>query len=372
MHVKAKDKCVLLAAGGTGGHLYSAKGTSEELKRRGYKVILFTDRRIEGLLDNFFVDQTKFILSATFSKKNIIYWPYILIKLLYGLAISIYWITYYKPSLAVGFGGYPTVPPLLAAKICGLKIIIHEQNSIMGRANLFLSNFTNGLTKGFKDIYNLPEKVKKKSCFSGNPIRDEVTNEINPYLAYNGKIFNILVFGGSQGASFFSKLIPRALSKLPDNYRKKLNIMHQSRTEEINSVRDLYISIGIKAEVNDFFYDLPKRLRNSHLVISRAGASTISELSLLGRPGILIPLPSSIDGDQEYNAKVLDSLNGAIVYHQSDINEEILSDKIFDLISSPSELLKIANNAKAASKGGGSKNIVDFIENLLTGKLVWK
>jgi UDP-N-acetylglucosamine--N-acetylmuramyl-(pentapeptide) pyrophosphoryl-undecaprenol N-acetylglucosamine transferase len=124
--------------------------------------------------------------------------------------------------------------------------------------------------------------------------------------------------------------------------------------------------------VNDFFYDLPKRLRNSHLVISRAGASTISELSLLGRPGILIPLPSSIDGDQEYNAKVLDSLNGAIVYHQSDINEEILSDKIIDLISSPSELLKIANNAKTASKGGGSKNIVDFIENLLAGKLVWR
>ena len=113
-------------------------------------------------------------------------------KLFYGLAISVYWITYYKPSLAVGFGGYPTVPPLLAAKICGLKIIIHEQNSIMGRANLLLSNFANGLTKGFKDIYNLPEKVKKKSCFSGNPIRDEVTNEINPYLVYNGKIFNIL------------------------------------------------------------------------------------------------------------------------------------------------------------------------------------
>ena len=358
-------KSILIAAGASGGHLFSASGISSELSKRGYKVLLLTDKRVKDLLVNFPAEKTIIIPSDTFTNKSPIKWPIAFIKLLSAFFISFFWILRTRCIFAIGLGGYPSIAPLIAAKFCGLRILIHEQNRILGRANHFLLPLTDLITKGFDDNGIVPKKYCHKEKFSGNPVRKEILNFKSIKKSFQKEKFNILIFGGSQGASYFASLIPKVLDEMSDNILNDLKLIQQVRKEDVELLEENYSKRKINYLVKDFFYDLPEIINEADLIISRSGASTISEMAVIGKPCIFIPLPNTLDGDQEYNSKRLGECNAAIVYNQGTLKPSTLSKKIEELIINPKTLDMLSENIKNFGFEDASENIVKFSENLI-------
>ena len=359
---KGNDKNILLAAGGTGGHLYGAESLASELSLKGYNPILFTDKRVGHLAKGLIQGNVKEIFSATFTNTNFYKWPFVAFKILLGFISSLILIKKIKPKAVVGFGGYPTIPVIFAAKVCGLKIIIHEQNIILGRANKLLIKLADVMSLGFENTVGVPKNYRKKSYFSGNPIRKDILKYQSPYqaLTENDK-FKLVIFGGSQGASFFSETIPPSLGMLSNKKKSFLKVFHQVRLEEVEYINNFYNSEGIDAEVSNFFYELPMLLNSSHLIISRSGASTVSEISAINRPAILIPLPNSIDNDQKLNALDLQSTGQVIMRDQKDVDSNWFFKKINELIDSPSTLKEMTKISDSKVYNDGAKNITKLI-----------
>ena len=360
-----KKKSILIAAGASGGHLFSASGISSELNKRGYQILLLTDKRVKDLLVNFPAEKTIIIPSDTFTNKSPLKWPMALFKLLAGFFISFFWIVKTRCVLAIGLGGYPSVAPLIAAKFCGLKILIHEQNRILGRANYFLLPLVDLVTKGFDDKGIVPKKYCHKVKFSGNPVRKEILNFKGIKRNFPKEKFNILIFGGSQGASYFTSLIPKVLDELPAKTLNNLKLIQQVRKEDIEILEENYSKRQISYLVKDFFYNLPEIISEADLIISRSGASTISEMAVIGKPCIFIPLVNTLDGDQENNAKRLGECGAAIVFNQNILKPSKLSKKIEELISSPQNLDILSTEIKKFGFTDASENIVKFSENLI-------
>ena len=364
--MKGVNKNILLAAGGTGGHLHGAQSVALELDSQGCNVYLLTDRRVESLIKGFRPDNIKEVSSATFNNERIYKWPLVFTRLLFGFVSSLMWIKKFKPRLVIGFGGYPTIPVILAAKVFGLKVIIHEQNMILGRANKLLANSADILTLGFIDSSGVLDKHRDKISFSGNPIRQEFINTINPYKVFSGSgKFRLIIFGGSQGASFFSKTIPASLKMLSSKKRLSLEVFHQARPEEVQNIKNFYNSNKIIAEVSCFFDNLPELLNSSHLVISRSGASTVSEIAAIGRPAIFIPLPHSIDNDQKLNASLLEKSGQAIVRKEKEANSDWFYKTIDKLIDSPDTLVKMNKNINVSMHKHGAANIGNIVMGFL-------
>lgn len=359
---KGNDKNILLAAGGTGGHLYGAESLASELSLKGYNPFLFTDKRVEHLAKGLIQGNVKEIFSATFTNTSFYKWPFVAFKILLGFISSLILIKKIKPKAVVGFGGYPTIPVIFAAKVCGLKIIIHEQNIILGRANKLLIKLADVMSLGFENTVGVPKNYRKKSYFSGNPIRKDILKYQSPYqaLTENDK-FKLVIFGGSQGASFFSETIPPSLGMLSNKKKSFLKVFHQVRLEEVEHINNFYNSKGIDAEVSNFFYELPMLLNSSHLIISRSGASTVSEISAINRPAILIPLPNSIDNDQKLNALDLQSTGQVIMRDQKDVDSNWFFKKINELIDSPSTLKEMTKISDSKVYNDGAKNITKLI-----------
>ena len=359
---KGNDKNILLAAGGTGGHLYGAESLASELSLKGYNPFLFTDKRVEHLAKGLIQGNVKEIFSATFTNTSFYKWPFVVFKILLGFISSLILIKKIKPKAVVGFGGYPTIPVIFAAKVCGLKIIIHEQNIILGRANKLLIKLADVMSLGFENTVGVPKNYRKKSYFSGNPIRKDILKYQSPYqaLTENDK-FKLVIFGGSQGASFFSETIPPSLGMLSNKKKSFLKVFHQVRLEEVECINNFYNSEGIDAEVSNFFYELPMLLNSSHLIISRSGASTVSEISAINRPAILIPLPNSIDNDQKLNALDLQSTGQVIMRDQKDVDSNWFFKKINELIDSPSTLKEMTKISDSKVYNDGAKNITKLI-----------
>lgn len=341
---------ILLAAGGTGGHLFPAEALAHQLKSEGYAVHLVTDSRAERFAGKFPADEIHVVPSATIGSRNPVALARSLWQLWSGYRKARALIGRLKPRAVVGFGGYPTVPPLMAA--CGLKVptLIHEQNAVMGRANRLLAPRVNGIAGGF-----LPETggpFADKTVTTGNPVRPAVLAAagIDYRPSQGDDVFHLVVFGGSQGAQFFSTAIPEAIALLDPTQRKRLLLTQQARPEDQQAVIERYQGLGIKAEVSAFFGDMAERIASAQFLITRSGASTVSEISVIGRPAILVPYPHALDHDQAANAAALAAKGGAKVIPQAQLSPETLSALIHDAMNEPERMARMAAAAKAAGK----------------------
>ena len=311
----------ILAAGGTGGHMIPAHALAGELMSRGHHVALITDERgsrIPGLFDRVPVH----VLPAGRMSKNPIKAFKAFRAIMTGRAMAMRLYETVEPSAVIGFGGYPALPALLAARKMGIPTAIHEQNAVLGRVNRFVAGKVDAIATAYEQVDRLPARAQDKVELVGNPVREEVLAlraEPYPPLSDDG-IFRLLVTGGSQGASILGEVVPEALALLPEHFRRRLQVTQQCREEDIEDVRARYAKAEIPADLATYMEDLPARLAWSHLVIARAGASTIAELTAAGRPAILVPLPSATDDHQTANAREMAKSGGARVIAQSRFN----------------------------------------------------
>ena len=364
---KVSIKYVMLTAGGTGGHLFPAYALSEELLRRGYVVDLITDLRGERYGGDFPARKILKVPAATFSSKSPIAILKTLYKLTAGTIKAYFFLGKVRPNAIIGFGGYPTFPPLIAASLRGIPSAVHEQNAVVGRANRFMLRFVKRIATSFSKTKHITAKNSKKVNYTGNPVRQKVLDWVN--LEYStpqiNDDFHLLVFGGSQGARFFSDTVPEVVAKLSEKHRKRLKIVQQCREEDVERVKEAYQKAGIEFEVDTFFDNLPELMAYSHLVIGRSGASSVTELAVLGRPSILVPLPHALDSDQLLNANSLMDEGGALCVAQKDLTTERLTQELETFMENPDKLAKAAKSAKSVGKPQAVSLLADMVEELI-------
>jgi UDP-N-acetylglucosamine--N-acetylmuramyl-(pentapeptide) pyrophosphoryl-undecaprenol N-acetylglucosamine transferase len=354
---------VLLAAGGTGGHLFPAEALAHALARRGVTVDLATDERAERYGSRFPARQIHVVASETVRSRN----PISLARtgLLLGLgAIQAFRLLgRIRPSAVIGFGGYPTLPPVLAAALRRIPTLIHEQNAVMGRANRLLASRVSAIATSFPGVLDREPALAAKATRTGNPVRPAVIAvAAAPYAApdITGPL-RLVVFGGSQGARIMADIVPGAIEALEPQLRGRLAIVQQAREEDIARVTETYAKANVTAEVAPFFADLPARIAASHLVVSRSGASTVAELAAIGRPAILVPLPHALDQDQAANAGVLERAGGAIRLPQSEFTPARLAAEIGALASAPQKLVAMAAAARAQGAVDAAERLADLV-----------
>ncbi|MXQ10154.1 undecaprenyldiphospho-muramoylpentapeptide beta-N-acetylglucosaminyltransferase [Microvirga makkahensis] len=362
-----KAPLVLLTAGGTGGHLFPAEALANALRASDCRVVLATDKRANAYAGSFPADEIIEIPSATPSGRSVPKMAKAALLLAQGTLRAMAVIRQLKPDAVVGFGGYPTVPPVIAASLLKVPTAIHEANGVMGRANRLLARRSSLIATGFASIKGIPTSVPGQVIQTGNPIRPavlEAAKQTYAPLEPDGTM-RLLVVGGSQGARVMSDVVPPAIELLAQDLRDRLVITQQARGEDLERVRSHYRRLDVKFEAEPFFTDLPRRLGEAHLVISRSGASTVAELAVIGRPSILVPLPGSLDQDQAANAKTLGDLGAAIVLPQSQFTPERLAAEISSYFQQPDRLTKAAAAAHSASITDAAERLAQAILNLI-------
>ncbi len=267
-----------------------------------------------------------------------------------------------RPVAVVGFGGYPSIPAVLAARLRRIPSLIHEQNGVMGRANRLLAPRVTAIATSFAGVLDAEPALARKATRTGNPLRPAVLAAIAPYAPPEPTgPFRLLAFGGSQGARVMADVVPPAVERLDDKVRARLWVVQQARSEDIERVRATYARLAVTAEVAPFFHDLPKRIAAAHLVVSRSGASTVAELAALGRPAVLVPLPHALDQDQLANARVLEAAGGAILLRQDAFTPERLAREIAALPGDPARLAAMASGARAAGAPDAADRLADLV-----------
>src|SRR5258708_6871096 len=343
-----KAPLILLAAGGTGGHLFPAEALGVELIRRGLRVRLATDARALRYSGLFSRDNIDVVPSETMRSRNPLSLARTVLMLGYGTAVAAKLVRRLKPAAVVGFGGYPTVPPLLAARLLGVPGIIHDANAVLGRANRFLSGRVNAIATSLPGVLDRDPALASKTTTVGTPMRPAVLAAAAVPFASpeaNGPL-RLLVVGGSQGARGMSDIVPSAVERLDPALWSRLILTQQVRDEDMARVRAVYDRLKIKCELAPFFRDLPARLASNQLVVSRSGAGTVAELAAIGRPSILVPLPGSIDQDQMANAGVLSQVNAALRIPQTEFTPDRLASEISALAAEPGRLAAMATRAR--------------------------
>jgi UDP-N-acetylglucosamine--N-acetylmuramyl-(pentapeptide) pyrophosphoryl-undecaprenol N-acetylglucosamine transferase len=357
----------MLAAGGTGGHLFPAFALAEEFGRRGIAVDLVTDMRADRYDAGFPARAIYRVPSATLAGRAPLAAGRAAWLLARGVAASLRLLRETRCGAVVGFGGYPTFPPLVAARLRGLPTALHEQNAVLGRANRLLARHVTAIAASFERTRFLQGRALAKVRVTGNPVRDQVidwaTQSYRP--PREGGPFSLLVFGGSQGARFFADALPPALALLPEAMRSRAFIVQQCRQEDLKRVEEAYEAGGVRAHLATFFPNLPEEMAKAHLVIGRAGASTVAELAVMGRPAILVPLPHALDNDQLQNALRLAEAGGAWCMEQKDVTPQSLADAIATLFASPHTLAEAAAAAKAQGRPGAVTDLADLVEELV-------
>jgi UDP-N-acetylglucosamine--N-acetylmuramyl-(pentapeptide) pyrophosphoryl-undecaprenol N-acetylglucosamine transferase len=363
-------KKFMLMAGGTGGHLFPAMALAQELARRGHIVELMTDHRVESYGADFPASAIHIVPSATPSLTNPIKFLAGGFKILGGIAVAIGKLRQSRPDCVIGFGGYPTFPPFLAANFLGIPGILHEQNSVMGRANRALGRFADVLAMSFAQT-RFAEAQNLEKVVTGNPVRDRVrAASATPYPALGADSpIRIVIFGGSQGAKALSDIVPAAIAAMPETLRHRLHIVQQCRAEDLDRVAETYRRAKVNVELAAFFTDLPERIARSHLVIGRSGASTVAELTVLGRPAILVPLPGALDADQKNNALVVDAAGGGWIAEQATLTPQTLATRLTSLLTDPATLTKAADAARSLGQPRAVEKLADLAE-MLSGKNV--
>lgn len=355
----------VLAAGGTGGHMMPAHALAAELMRRGHRVALITDdrgARIPGLFDG---AQTH-ILPAGRVRGGPAGWMKAGRNIMAGRDMARRLYEVFEPSAVVGFGGYPALPALLAAFKDGIPTAIHEQNAVLGRVNRLVARKVDAIATAYPVVERLRGKYAEKTHLVGNPVREVVKalrDEPFPALTADS-VFRILVTGGSQGASVLSEVVPEGLGLLPLTFRRRLQVTQQCRPEDIEQVRERYAALGIPADLATYLPDLPERLGWSHLVIGRAGASTIAELTVAGRPAILVPYPSAADNHQVANAREMHDAGGARSILQHRFTAVEFAKQMQKLALEPNALINAAKRARACGRPNATEDLADLVESL--------
>jgi UDP-N-acetylglucosamine--N-acetylmuramyl-(pentapeptide) pyrophosphoryl-undecaprenol N-acetylglucosamine transferase len=352
---------VLVTAGGTGGHLFPAEALATVLAQRGIPVHLATDHRA-ARFGGAFTEQTIHVVSsATLRGRDPIALARTVTMLGLGFVEAWRLIGQLKPSAVIGFGGYPTIPPVLAAVWRGVPSLVHDANAVIGRANRLLAPRVTAIATTFPDMFRGAPKLAAKAVLTGNPVRAAVVSVAAiPYPAAADPL-RLLIFGGSQGARVMADVVPPAIGLLDGNLRARLAVVQQARDEDLNRVRSAYAELGVNAEVAPFFADLPARIAASHLVIARSGASTVAELAAIGRPSILVPLPNALDQDQFANAGVLEQAGGALRIVQDAFSPRRLATELTNLAAAPGRLTTTAQAAKTVGRLDAADRLADLV-----------
>ena len=358
---------ILLAAGGTGGHMFPAEALARALLARGLAVDLATDERGGGFGDRLPEVRVHRIASGGVAGKGIVPKVRNLMRLGLGILQSRRLLRQLDPAVVVGFGGYPSVPPVWAAQRDEVPTILHEQNAVMGRANRFLAKRASRLALSFTDVKFADHVAADRRTVTGNPVRPDVSAiSDQPYVAPAAhEQVRLFVMGGSLGARVFGKAVPEAVALLHDDLKRRLSIAQQARAEDLPQVDEAYRAMNLAVELKPFFQDVPARLRAAHLLITRAGASTVTELAAAGRPAIMVPLPNSIDDHQMANARALEKAGGGWVLPENLMSPASLAKLLEDALAQPAKLEKAATAAKSMGRRDAADRLADLVVSLL-------
>jgi len=356
------SKVCVVAAGGTGGHMFPAEALAREMAARGWRVVLATDHRGEQYAHAFPAEERLALDTATGTG------PVALLKaglaITRGVAKARGAFQRLDAGVVVGFGGYPSAPALVAAITQGRPTLIHEQNAVLGRTNRILAPYVRAVASSFPTLERAPAKVQGQAKVVGSPVRADIRALFDrPYVApVAGGPINLLVTGGSQGARILSETTPRALAALPDAIRRRLKVQQQSRPETLEAARQIYLEAGIEAEVAPFFRDMAGRLSAAHLVVGRAGASTCAELAVAALPSILIPLKIATDDHQRLNAKALTDVAAAEMILEDDVTVERVTATLVPLLSDPARLAAMSAAARSVAIPDAVQRLADLVE----------
>lgn len=361
--MKKRVNTVVLAAGGTGGHIFPAESLAERLRQRGVRAVLFTDERFsqyKGALSNL---ETVKIASAG-GGGSLVKRIKSMAKILYGISVARAQLKQLQPKVVVGFGGYPSFPTMFAAQLLKIPTIVHEQNAVMGRANRMVQHKATKIALSFPQTRFLDDASPATVTIVGNPVRSgikEVALKPYPNLGDHEKL-RILVMGGSQGAHVFSDIVPKAIAALPSQLQQRIHIVQQCRRDDIEAVRQHYEALDVPYEVASFFNDIPARLASAHLIIGRSGASTVAELQVAGRPAILVPYPRSADNHQQANASAMAETGGAWVMLQEGFTVQALKEKLEQFFHHPATLQRAAKQLRQLENSDAAERLAQLID----------
>jgi UDP-N-acetylglucosamine--N-acetylmuramyl-(pentapeptide) pyrophosphoryl-undecaprenol N-acetylglucosamine transferase len=358
---------VVIAAGGTGGHFFPAEALASELLRRGQRIALMTDARRDAVASPVFDGHEKFLIrGAGIAGRGVLRGARAAAGLAAGTLQARGILSRLGASVVVGFGGYPCVSPVLATRLLRhrVPVVLHEQNAVLGRANRMLSRHATTLALSFSATANLPAGAR--TALIGNPVRPAVAALAGQAYEAPGETIRLLVLGGSLGARVFSDVVPTSVAMLPEALRRRLRVTQQCRAEDLDRVRAAYAAAGIPAELSSFFADVAALLTAAHLVIARAGASTVAELAVAGRPAILVPLPHAIDDHQTANARALADAGGAWPIPQPAFTQGALTLRLERLFGEPALLRDAAARAAGVGHAGAAARLADLVETVLT------
>lgn len=357
------SRIIGIAAGGTGGHMFPAQALAEEMKQRGWRVILFTDERGMRYGEKFPADEVVRLAAATPSAAGVMAKLCAVMTIISSMMKVRKKFKQAKPAIIVGFGGYPSVPTMLAARFSAIPYGLHEQNAILGRANRLLAGGAQFIAHAFSRLERLG-RTKAQILETGNPVRQAIKSKTASAFEEPkaDQPYHLLVFGGSQGAALFSRIVPEALSLLPDSLRLRIRLVQQVRSDEEADVRAALDGAGVSYELAPFFADMPDRLAWAHLVIARAGASTVTEIATIGRSSILVPLGIAMDDHQTVNAEVLVEAEGAVLVQEGNFTAQNLAQEITQIIATPGRLTDMASRAQAQASDGPTVKLADLVE----------
>ena len=356
---------LVIAAGGTGGHMFPAQALAEAMLGRGWRVILSTDDRGRRYAGGFpEAVEVREVSAATFARGALgtkLLAPF---RIAAGVRQVIAQFRRDRPAAVIGFGGYPAIPALAAAWMMSIPRLIHEQNGVLGRVNRLFARHVDRVACGTWPLTNLPSGADCQPI--GNPIRAAAFDARDvPYSARrSGEPARLLVFGGSQGAGVFSDMVPAAIRELPETTRASLRVAQQVRPEDSDKVAAAYAALGIEADLAMFFDDMPARIASAQLVIARAGASTIAEITAIGRPAILIPYPHAMDDHQTANGLPLADAGAAFLMAEQSLNPAALAVSIGRVLGSPEKATAMADAARALGRPDAARDLADMVEAL--------
>ena len=362
---ETSEKIIALTTGGSGGHIFPAESCAAALVKRGYKVVFITDKRgsafrqLEGVT-------TYRLCAESVTGRNIFGKVLGMIKLWTGSVQAMFLLKKMKPALVIGFGGYASIPAVIAAQMLKIPTILHEQNSVLGRANRILAREAKLIATTFPEI---KRNTSHRPTFQvGQPVRSPILAVANSPFP-TGDDFNLLVFGGSQGARFLSQKLPEALLLLPKEIQCKINLTQQARTEDIDALKEKYKDAQFKSlTIESFFNNMPELLTQSHLVIGRGGAGTLSEVMTVGRAALIIPLPTAADNHQYENALLLQKNDAGWVLEEKDFNAEQLAKQLTDLMTHPEKLQTAAKNASGLAILNAAERMADVAQSIVSGE----
>jgi UDP-N-acetylglucosamine--N-acetylmuramyl-(pentapeptide) pyrophosphoryl-undecaprenol N-acetylglucosamine transferase len=356
---------LVIAAGGTGGHMFPAQALAEVMLRKGWRVKLSTDARgaryVGGFPHSVEIEQ---ISSASFARGGVLARVLVPLRIMRGVMSAVMAMMRERPTVVVGFGGYPSVPALAAARILRLPRMIHEQNGVLGRVNRFFARKGRVMTLACGTWpTEMPEGIE--AVHVGNPVRKAVLERAGaPYIVPGDYPMSLLVMGGSQGARILSDVVPGAIAGLPEEMRRNVRVSHQARDEDGTRVAEFYAGAGIDADVQSFFHDVPRRMSEAQLVISRAGASSLADISVIGRPSILIPYGAAAADHQSANARGLAEAGGAVVIAENELDIARLSAQIARILGDAKLAMQMSQGALSVGRPDATQTLVEMVEEL--------